>query len=214
MARESSALFYSPTFLYIIFYKCVLQVLQRLHQYSSGFRPIYTAPQNSTTFYKTPETAKKQTIFLQKIHNSTFLLICRKTNLFIFSALANEDTCRTCISGIYVCYTEKIFFGYVFGRSLSGRAIQGFRPHRSSTLQVRSSLAMLQSGFGQPCSLTIPNAEKRLPALLPGHLSSAWCCQTERSTCRLSHGCTPFRCRVGLRRYGLRCRLALHRVPR
>ena len=68
--------------------------------------------------------------------------------------------------------------------------------------------------FGQPCSLTIPNAEKRLPALLPGHLSSAWYCQTERNTCRLSHGCTPFRCGVGLRRYGLRCRLALHRVPR
>ena len=124
---------------------------------------------------------------------------------------------------------KKFFFGYVFGRSLSGRAIQGFRPHRSSklqvrpslamlqngsdsvvppslssTLQVRPSLAMLQNGFGQPCSLTIPNAEKRLPALLPGHLSSAWCCQTERNTCRLSHGCTPFRCRVGLRRYGLR----------
>ena len=159
---------------------------------------------------------------------------------------------------------KKFFFGYVFGRSLSGRAIQGFRPHRSSTLQVRSSLAMLQSGadtlafsslffrvagssltcnvterfgqhrstlaffhvagsslacnvterLGQPCSLTIPNAEKRLPALLPGHLSSAWCCQTERNTCRLSHGCTPFRCGVGLRRYGLRCLLALHRVPR
>ena len=109
---------------------------------------------------------------------------------------------------------KKFFFGYVFGRSLSGRAIQGFRPHRSSTLQVRSSLAMLQNGFGQPCSLTIPNAEKRLPALLPGHLSSAWCCQTERNTCRLSHGCTPFRCGIGLRRYGLRCLLALHRVPR
>ena len=128
---------------------------------------------------------------------------------------------------------------FSFGRSLSGRAIQGFRPHRSSTLQVRpslamlqdgsdsivpptlsstlqvrSSLAMLQNGFGQPCSLTIPNAMKRLPALLPGHLSSAWCCQTERNTCRLSHGCTPFRCGIGLRRYGLRCRLALHRVPR
>ena len=103
---------------------------------------------------------------------------------------------------------------FSFGRSLSGRAIQGFRPHRSSTLQVRPSLAMLQNGFGQPCSLTIPNAMKRLPALLPGHLSSAWCCQTERSTCRLSHGCTPFRCRVGLRRYGLRCLLALQRVPR
>ena len=103
---------------------------------------------------------------------------------------------------------------FSFGRSLSGRAIQGFRPHRSSTLQVRSSLAMLQNGFGQPCSLTIPNAEKRLPALLPGHLSSAWCCQTERNTCRLSHGCTPFRCGIGLRRYGLRCLLALHRVPR
>ena len=134
---------------------------------------------------------------------------------------------------------KKFFFGYVFGRSLSGRAIQGFRPHRSSTLQVRPSLAMLQSGadtllfplrpfalqvrpslamlqngFGQPCSLTIPNAMKRLPALLPGHLSSAWCCQTERNTCRLSHGCTPFRCGIGLRRYGLRCLLALHRVPR
>ena len=153
---------------------------------------------------------------------------------------------------------------FSFGRSLSGRAIQGFRPHRSSTLQVRPSLAMLQSGadmlafsslffrvagssltcnvperfgqrrstlaffhvagsslacnvterLGQPCSLTIPNAMKRLPALLPGHLSSAWCCQTERNTCRLSHGCTPFRCGIGLRRYGLRCRLALHRVPR
>ena len=87
-------------------------------------------------------------------------------------------------------------------------------PSLSSTLQVRPSLAMLQNGFGQPCSLTIPNAEKRLPALLPGLLSSAWCCQTERSTCRLSHGCTPFRCGIGLRRYGLRCRLALHRVPR
>ncbi|MDY2942171.1 MAG: hypothetical protein SOT07_00520 [Paludibacteraceae bacterium] len=73
---------------------------------------------------------------------------------------------------------------------------------------------MLQNGFGQPCSLTIPNAEKRLPALLPGHLSSAWYCQTERNTYRLSHGCTPFRCGIGLRRYGLRCRLALHRVPR
>ena len=35
---------------------------------------------------------------------------------------------------------------FSFGRSLSGRAIQGFRPHRSSTLQVRSSLAMLKSG--------------------------------------------------------------------
>ena len=35
---------------------------------------------------------------------------------------------------------------FSFGRSLSGRAIQGFRPHRSSTLQVRPSLAMLQSG--------------------------------------------------------------------
>ena len=35
---------------------------------------------------------------------------------------------------------------FSFGRSLSGRAIQGFRPHRSSTLQARSSLAMLQSG--------------------------------------------------------------------
>ena len=41
---------------------------------------------------------------------------------------------------------KKFFFGYVFGRSLSGRAIQGFRPHRSSTLQVRPSLAMLQNG--------------------------------------------------------------------
>ena len=115
-------------FFAIYFGKRALQILQRLHQYSSGFRPIYTAPQNSTTFYKTPETAKKQTIFLQKIHNSTFLLICRKTNLFIFSALANEDTCRTCLSGIYVCYTEKIFFGYFFWRSLSGRAIQAFHP--------------------------------------------------------------------------------------
>ena len=87
-------------------------------------------------------------------------------------------------------------------------------PLRPFALQVRPSLAMLQNGFGQPCSLPIPNAEKRLPALLPGHLSSAWCCQTERNTCRLSHGCTPFRCGIGLRRYGLRCRLALHRVPR
>ena len=103
---------------------------------------------------------------------------------------------------------------FSFGRSLSGRAIQGFRPHRSSTLQVRPSLAMLQNGFGQPCSLAIPNAMKRLPALLPGHLSSAWYCQTERNTYRLSHGCTPFRCGIGLRRYGLRCRMALHRVPR
>ena len=93
-------------------------------------------------------------------------------------------------------------------------SVSGVPPSLSSTLQVRPSLAMLQNGFGQPCSLPIPNAEKRLPALLPGHLSSAWCCQTERSTCRLSHGCTPFRCRVGLRRYGLRCRMALHRVPR
>ena len=93
-------------------------------------------------------------------------------------------------------------------------SVSGVPPSLSSTLQVRPSLAMLQNGFGQPCSLTIPNAEKRLPALLPGHLSSAWCCQTERNTYRLSHGCTPFRCGVGLRRYGLRCLLALHRVPR
>ena len=214
MARESSALFYSPTFLYIIFYKCVLQVLQRLHQYSSGFRPIYTAPQNSTTFYKTPETAKKQTIFLQKIHNSTFLLICRKTNLFIFSALANEDTCRTCISGIYVCYTEKIFFwicfwAFPFRSGYSGVPSSPFFHVAGSSLTCN-----VTERFGQPCSLPIPNAEKRLPALLPGHLSSAWCCQTERNTCRLSHGCTPFRCGVGLRRYGLRCRMGLHRVPR
>ena len=93
-------------------------------------------------------------------------------------------------------------------------SVSGVPPSLSSTLQVRPSLAMLQNGFGQPCSLPIPNAEKRLPALLPGHLSSAWCCQTERNTCRLSHGCTPFRCGIGLRWYGLRCRLALHRVPR
>ena len=97
---------------------------------------------------------------------------------------------------------------------LQNGSVSGVPPSLSSTLQVRPSLAMLQNGFGQPCSLTIPNAEKRLPALLPGHLSSAWCCQTERSTCRLSHGCTPFRCGIGLRRYGLRCLLALHRVPR
>ena len=153
-------------------------------------------------------------LFLHQLTFSTKIIICRKTNIFIFNALANKDTCRKSNRVVYMYYVEKIFFGYVFGRSLSGRAIQGFRPHRSSTLQVRPSLAMLQNGFGQPCSLPIPNAEKRLPALLPGHLSSAWCCQTERSTCRLSHGCTPFRCGIGLRRYGLRCRLALHRVPR
>ena len=153
-------------------------------------------------------------LFLHQLTFSTKIIICRKTNIFIFNALSNKDTCRTSNRGVYMYYVEKNFFGYVFGRSLSGRAIQGFRPHRSSTLQVRPSLAMLQNGFGQPCSLPIPNAEKRLPALLPGHLSSAWCCQTERNTCRLSHGCTPFRCGVGLRRYGLRCLLALHRVPR
>ena len=97
---------------------------------------------------------------------------------------------------------------------LQNGSVSGVPPSLSSTLQVRPSLAMLQNGFGQPCSLTIPNAMKRLPAPLPGHLSSAWCCQTERNTCRLSHGCTPFRCGIGLRRYGLRCLLALHRVPR
>lgn len=58
---------------------------------------------------------------------------------------------------------------------------------------------------GQRCSLTIPNAEKRLPSPLPGHLSSARDLQTERNTCTLYHGCTPFHCGIGLRRYGLRC---------
>ena len=51
--------------------------------------------------------------------------------------------------------------------------------------------------LGQRCSLTIPNAEKRLPALLPGHLPTARDRQTERNTCTLSHGCTPFHCGIG-----------------
>lgn len=51
--------------------------------------------------------------------------------------------------------------------------------------------------LGQRCSLTIPNAVKRLPAPLPGHLPSAWDLQTERNTCTLYHGCTPFLCGIG-----------------
>ena len=86
-------------------------------------------------------------LFLHQLTFSTKIIICRKTNIFIFNALANKDTCRKSNRVVYMYYVEKIFFfGYVFGRSLSGRAIQGFRPHRSSTLQVRPSLAMLQNG--------------------------------------------------------------------
>lgn len=153
-------------------------------------------------------------LFLHQLTFSTKIFICRKTNIFIFNALANKDTCRKSNRVVYMYYVEKIFFWICFWAFPFRSGYSGVPPSLSSTLRVRSSLAMLQNGFGQPCSLTIPNAMKRLPALLPGHLSSAWCCQTERSTYRLSHGCTPFRCGVGLRRYGLRCLLALHRVPR
>ena len=83
-------------------------------------------------------------LFLHQLTFSTKIFICRKTNIFIFNALANKDTCRKSNRVVYMYYVEKIFFGYVFWRSLSGRAIQGFRPHRSSTLQVRPSLAMLR----------------------------------------------------------------------
>ena len=109
-------------------------------------------------------------------------------------------------------------FFHVAGSSLTCNVTERFGQRRSTLAFFHVAGSFLACNvterLGQPCSLTIPNAEKRLPALLPGHLSSAWYCQTERNTYRLSHGCTPFRCGIGLRRYGLRCRLALHRVPR
>ena len=153
-------------------------------------------------------------LFLHQLTFSTKIIICRKTNIFIFNALANKDTCRTSNRGVYMYYVEKIFVGICFWAFPFRSGYSGVPPSPFFHVAGSSLACNVTERLGQPCSLTIPNAEKRLPALLPGHLSSAWCCQTERNTCRLSHGCTPFRCGIGLRWYGLRCRLAWHRVPR
>ena len=75
----------------------------------------------------------------------------------------------------------------VAGSSLTCNVAERFGQHRSTLAFFHvagSSLACnVTERRGQRCSLTIPNAWKRLPAPLPGHLSSARCRQTERNTC-------------------------------
>ena len=53
-------------------------------------------------------------LFLHQLTFSTKIIICRKTNIFIFNALANKDTCRTSNRVVYMYYVEKIFFGICF----------------------------------------------------------------------------------------------------
>lgn len=49
-------------------------------------------------------------LFLHQLTFSTKIIICRKTNIFIFNALANKDTCRKSNRVVYMYYVEKIFF--------------------------------------------------------------------------------------------------------
>ena len=49
-------------------------------------------------------------LFLHQLTFSTKIFICRKTNIFIFNALANKDTCRKSNRVVYMYYVEKIFF--------------------------------------------------------------------------------------------------------
>ena len=53
-------------------------------------------------------------LFLHQLTFSTKIIICRKTNIFIFNALANKDTCRTSNRGVYMYYVEKNFFWDMF----------------------------------------------------------------------------------------------------
>ena len=203
VARESSALFICLHIMHFIlknafykFYTCYISI----HRASDQSTPRDKILHRSTTVFKQHTT---QPVFLQPVTNSTYILICRENNLFIFSTLEEADICRTCSRGIYVCHTEKIIF----------RMFLWAFPFRSGYSGVPPSLFFRVAGsfltcnvtkrLGQRCSLTIPNAEKRLPALLPGHLPTARDRQTERNTCTLSHGCTPFHCGIRLRRYGL-----------
>ena len=115
VARESSALFLFPLFLRKIFENRFLQILQILHQYSSGFSPFYNPLQNSTKFYKRRRQTRKTPTFLQKVTNSTKFIICRRYKVFVFNYLYFCGFCRSCSGGIYVCYTEKIFFDVSLG---------------------------------------------------------------------------------------------------
>lgn len=53
-------------------------------------------------------------LFLHQLTFSTKIFICRKTNIFIFNALANKDTCRKSNRVVYMYYVEKIFFWDMF----------------------------------------------------------------------------------------------------
>lgn len=87
VARESSALFLFHLFLRKIFENRVLQILQILHHYSSGFSLFYKPLQSSTKFYKRRRQPRKAPIFLQKVTNSTRIIICRKYKLLIINDL-------------------------------------------------------------------------------------------------------------------------------
>ena len=119
--------------------------------------------------------------------------------------IAKKYDCGTSNRGVYMYYVEKIFLGICFWAFPFRSGYSGVPPSPFFHVAGSSLTRNVPERGGQRCSLTIPNAVKRLPAPLPGHLPSARDLQTERNTCTLYHGCTPFRCGIGLRRYGLRC---------
>lgn len=139
-------------------------------------------------------------VFLQNFTDSTCILIYRSCNSLYINVLYFRSVCRICSKGI-MCVMIQLFFIWLF------RAF----PFRSGYAGVSSSQSSNVAGsfltgnfivlLRQRCFLTIPNAETRLPFLLPGHLSLAQVWQAERNTAILSHGCTPFRSDIGFRRY-------------
>lgn len=92
-------------------------------------------------------------LFLHQLTFSTKIIICRKTNIFIFNALANKDSCRTSNRGVYMYYVEKIFFWICFWAF----------PFRSGYSGVPSSPFFHVAGSFLACNVT----ERLRTALLP-----------------------------------------------
>ena len=118
-------------------------------------------------------------LFLHQLTFSTKIIICRKTNIFIFNALANKDTCRTSNRGVYMYYVEKFFFWICFWAFPFRSGYSGVPPSLSSTLQARSSLAMLQNGADSVAPLL---------SLTHGNACQPYCRDTcpRHGTCRQS----------------------------
>ncbi len=193
VARESSALFVSRINCEWILKNVALHLLHLLHHCLSGFRLRYDQRQTSTKFYKPRETPHFFYNILSFLHKLLFVEIITR----IFTVHCFTETLVEPVTRGYMCVTQKrfIFFflwAFPFRSGYSGVPSSWSLRIAGSFLSVQCSVPL-----GQRCSLTIPNAETRLPSLSAGTLvPDRCCCQAERYNCTIYHGCTSFLCDI------------------